>query len=165
MFCFNFTQCNFICLNCRWLIYYFCCIACLIHGFWFTYLVIFYEKFQIVASLIFSIASLVWFFFHSWMMMKFLLWYIFWLSLSCSKCFSNKTCESFLKVWKLVSNQHFFFDVYTLHCLLPCFARLSINFMFKCFRFKSWPCYHWVKPRSTTSFFQFLLLNMMMRGE
>lgn len=106
---------------------------------------------------IFSIASLVWIFSHSWMMMKFLLWYVFWLSLSCSKCFSNKTCESFLKLWKLVCNQHFLFDVYTLHCCRPCFAQLFLNFMFKCFRFKSWPCCHWVKPRSTTCFFQFLI--------
>jgi hypothetical protein len=156
LFCFKFTLFSFICLICRWLMYIFCCIACLIHGFWFTYLVIFYKKIQIVASL-FSIASLVWFFSHSWMMMKFLLWYVFWLSLSCSKCFSNKTCESFLKLWKLVSNQHFLFDVYPLHCCCPCFAQLFVNFMFKCFRFKSWPCCHWVKPRSTTCFFQFLI--------
>jgi hypothetical protein len=71
--------------------------------------------------------------------------------------FFNKTCESFLKVWKLICNQHFLFDVYTLHCCHPCFAWLSINFTFKCFRSKSWPCYHWVKPRSTTCFFQFLI--------
>ncbi len=77
--------------------------------------------------------------------------------MSCLKRFSNKTCESFLKVWKLVSNQHFLLDVYTLHCYHPCFAWLSIIFTFKHFRFKSWPCCHWVKPRSTTCFFQFLI--------
>jgi len=95
LFCFKFTLFSFICLICRWLMYIFCCIACLIHGFWFTYLVIFYKKIQIVASL-FSIASLVWFFSHSWMMMKFLLWYVFWLSLSCSNVFQTKLVNHFL---------------------------------------------------------------------
>jgi hypothetical protein len=82
-------------LICRWLMYIFCCIACLFMDFGLHILLFFNKKIQIVASL-FSIASLVWFFSHSWMMMKFLLWYFFDFHWVAQSVFQTKLVNHFL---------------------------------------------------------------------